>query len=303
MKKTFWGLVLFCAVLLTVQPSVVRAETSIDQTEYQVSLLELIELLQQQILLLQTQLAAQQEVVELATSVIEPSVLGQQVKPIVTYQINNPAAVYDISNAEHRTYFARVFELFPTEYDLQLKQLMVFDGLDAQFDAYVETLPPEHDSWQYAVNEDLVADYGSYLNDELVVHELAHIISYEEMNGVPKPSVARCDPYFDYHGCPAKNSYLGQFVNEFWSSTDLDQAEQFTESGDPIGAAFDYYEENTDDFVSDYAAFGPEEDFSESFMYFIFDKDLDGELAEEKVQFFANDKKMREVKEDILQKL
>lgn len=288
------GFLVFAVILIPFQT---KAQT-VGEDAYRMLLLQLIEVLQQQISVLQAELVQQVEPEPQIETVINR--LGDSVSVNAVYDIGDARDVDRISNREHREYFTRVFELFPDKYDDMIKRLEVYGGEDAIFDAYVETIPPKHEYWKYSVNSDVVED-DDEAGTELIVHELAHIISYEGIPGVPEPYEVDCEDYFDIHGCPAENSYLREFVDTFWSSSDLRRAEKFAEFRDPFDEIYAYYELNEDEYVSDYAAGAPEEDFSESFMQYVLGDDTErGTIAREKVDFFRNYSMLVTIRREIL---
>lgn len=319
---------LLAVVLLTVfaggvtVPSVVRAQaTSSIEEQYRAALLQLIDLLQKQLSALQAELVE-------TRSVVTDTPVETEFKPVVTPHphLNEATAAYTVADTLVKTplmrevtvlggyvadpetgnfyiaealpsaYFNRVLSLFPTAYAGAIGQFVVFDGKETEYDAFVETLPPRHDAWVYAAHEDMLADPTSAVNTELIVHELAHVVGYDEIAGVPRPTTQTCVDYFDHHGCPLANSYLSVFVDRFWSAADLDRAETFA-TGE--SSSVEYYKTHKSAYVSDYAASGPEEDFAESFMYFVLGKESRGEAAE-KVAFFGTYPALRTLRADVI---
>lgn len=288
--------VFLCGLFMV--PAQTQAQVPVNEAAYRAVLIELIQALQQQIILLKAELEAQQIVVVPVNE--NHTSFSDSLEVIAYYNTSKVADVSQISKRSHREYFERVFELFPSKYDKQIKRLAVFDGNSTEFDAFVETLPPKHEYWQFSVNEEIINDEDSDSNTELIVHELAHIISYEEISGVPRPAQTTCAEYFSVHGCPAKNSYLSQFVDKFWSDSDLSRASQFAEAADPLEEAYSYYDKHENEFVTDYAASSPEEDFSESFMYFVLGESVKRKtIASQKVDFFNQYLYLLEVQNEI----
>jgi hypothetical protein len=253
-------------------------------------LLAQITFLQEQIATLQRQLTP----VEPAP-LANHSVFSDELAVHTTYVLPNTNAVYAIENVAERTYFARILQLFPEPYRSRITELTVFAGADAQYDAYVETIPPRHETWRYGVHEEMLQYPYSESNTELIVHELGHVVSYDRMVGVPQPSAASCHKYFDSGGCPARGSYLGEFIRQFWSTADLDRVTEDDSHNDVAR----YYRRYQEAFVSEYAAQKPEEDFADSFMFFMLDISVSGETAEEKVRFFENDEEMQRIKAEL----
>ena len=278
-----------------VSPVQTQAQSTPLETVYRNTLIELIQTLQKQVLRLQAELATKKDVVG-----EESFGLSGQVQVVATYFVDDESDLSDIKNTPHRDYFKRVYELFPAEYDSKLKKLLVFGGEHDEFDAFVKILPPTHEYWMYAVHQEVAEDYSFTPDTELIIHELAHIISYEEILGVPKSGVASCDSYFANHGCPSESSYLKQFSDAFWSGSDLLRSEQIADSRNPADAAYDYYEQHQDEFVSDYAVLGPEEDFAETFMFYVTGKLPSlGSEARDKINFLNNYSSLRDLKEEV----
>jgi hypothetical protein len=185
------------------------------------------------------------------------------------YEIAKESDAKNSMNLEHLQYLKRVYEVFPDEYDDKLREFIVFEEAGGDFGAFVETIPPDHENWSFAISADLLGREKTVSNTELIVHELAHIISYESIAEVPLPSNASCHEYFKTRGCPKDNSYLSVFVDEFWSVSDLGRALTLRITPDAIDRVDEYFESNEDQYVSGYAALSPEEDFAESFAQYV----------------------------------
>ncbi len=290
-------LLLFVSLLT---PTMSMAQTTgANEAAYRNLLLQLIASLQQQITLLEMQLAEQNTIAQPAVSETGGS-LSQIVDIVATYPVTKVADTSAVRDREQRAYFDRVFALFPTVYDQLIGRVVVFSGETSSFDAFVETVPPTHEKWLYAVNEDIIDEPLAKWNTELIVHELAHLVAYESVSNAAKKEYT-CEAYFLRHGCPPDDSFLRLYVSNFWEATDLRRADRFIEAADDYESAYAYYDDHQTDFVSDYAAIGPEEDFAESFMYFMFDKPVSGRIAQEKVAFFGQYKKMIDIQNDINQ--
>lgn len=293
MNRTYTLLIKAFVLLLLVVPMSSRAESV--EAEYRALLLQLIVSLQQQIQILETELAK----ISATQASEKAGALSASVHVTASYFVADSTEVAQIQNAKHRRYFTRVYELFPETYEEKVKRFLVFDDASAPFDAFVETIPPLHQSWLYAVHEDMLDELRTSWNTELIVHELGHLVSYELVLDSTSSGTYKCNEYFDIHGCPVENSYLGQFVATFWDDSDLARAQRFAQGVDSQALAYDYYDNHNSQFVSDYAAIGPEEDFAESFMYFILDEVSPRGEASEKVAFFEQYDDMRSIRDEI----
>lgn len=289
--------ILSCALFST--PSVSQAEGYDVESEYRTLLIELIKTLQAQIISLQTELEDRQNIN--SENKIELIFEKNSIGVTKTYKINDVSDVKRIGNSVHRKYFQRMFDLFPSEFDLKIKELAIFSEEDVEFDAFVETLPPEHDSWLYGISEEMFEYTDSDANTELVIHELAHIVGYEEITGLAKPASQTCNSYFKQYGCPSKNSYLAQFVSNFWSEDELSRAKDFARSNNISTLAYEYYLTSETQYVSDYAVVSPEEDFAETFMFFVLGLEVRDGVVQDKINFMNSFPELRSIQSDILE--
>jgi hypothetical protein len=276
-------------LVFLIMPGFVSAETTtVSEDVYRAQLLELIASLQQQILLLQEKLQAQRAgSIQSTAGLSEGGALSRSVDMVARYSISTPDDTNNILDREHREYFERMFALYPDRYDGYIGRVGVYDAESSDFDAFVETLPPLHEKWLYAVSERMLEDIESDWNTELIIHELAHIVSYEVPGGAARMIGQNCASYFDQSGCPVDDSYLDQYVDAFWDTSDLRRVTYFVGQNDGYETAYEYYDEHKTEYVSEYATIAPEEDFAESFRYFMLEEIPTGKLAKQKVAFFG----------------
>lgn len=299
-KTGVCALAVFFCVLTPVQAQSISTEETYRQT-----LIALVQTLQEHISQLQAQLAAQQVVGAMpAGSVTGPSAVERErfsdtVPVIARYRLDGGEALSAIPYLQYRQYLERIEELFPAEYEQRLGEFIVFNGEDSYFDAFVETIPPDHEMWAYAVNDELTDEVNAPYNTELIVHELAHLIGYDEVPGSVRPLEVECAEYFARTNCPLNNSYLGRFTEQFWSEAELGRAIAFAEEEDPIREVEEYYDERVTEYVSSYAATNPEEDFAESFLFFVLEPLPEEGEALEKVEFFADFPELNEMRREI----
>ena len=277
----------------------VTAQAQVDEEEYRAYLFTLIELLQQQIIELQKQNSDTPRLVSeiKSTKTNFESFLIDDVDDIeARYEISDFNDVAGIKNRTHRQYFDRFFDLVPDRYDDYFVDLLVFDEDLDDFDGFVETVPPyRDDTWRIGINESIFEfKITSDLIEELFVHEFAHLISYEGMRGTMEPRNNRCHEYFSEFGCPPANSYLMDFIDDFWTEDDLDALVEF--EGESIWTN----REVRDNFVTDYASTNPAEDFAESFTFFVLDeKNTGAKLPDQKVNYFYQFDYLIDLREEI----
>jgi hypothetical protein len=157
--------------------------------------------------------------------------------------------------------------------------------------AYVyQDLNPQY--WTLAVN--LATADDPQLLVATLIHEYAHVVSFDDDDFDRK--AASCDTLDLFEGCAAPDSYLYAFYERFWSGyTDAVDVENLD-----ADAAWEFYLDNEDDFVSDYAATNLGEDFAESFMTFVIEDAFDGSgVVAQKLRFFTQYPELVELREHI----
>lgn len=275
---------LFAVMIL---PATIHAQT-ISEDEYRTYLLTLIELLQKQVALLQQERSDVKEKVFLSETLDEKDFESFLIKDFediqAWYLLSSPRQLDQIADKTHRQYFSRFFELVPDEYDDYFIDFIVFDEAKNEFDGFVETVAPyRDDTWRLGVSDSMFEFTStSDFVEELFIHEFAHIISYEGIKGRAAPSNTRCHEFFSNFGCPPANSYIIDFLNEFWSEDDLDELVDAAE-----GESIWTNRELRNKFVTDYASTNPTEDFAESFTFFVLEDRVkgSGEIAD-KINYF-----------------
>lgn len=138
---------------------------------------------------------------------------------------------------------------------------------------------------------DLTNHNKEYINSylETFVHEFAHIISlnYDQVNPVENPDYKG---YVNAEGYARKGSYIDLFFNRFWGGKiwqDWDTAYNYASDEERSLAIEELFHNNINNFVTEYAAENPEEDFAESFMYFVLkEQPLGYTTKEQKILFF-----------------
>lgn len=278
-------------------PSVTKAQSQ-GEAEYRAHLIQIIELLQQQIILLQAERTQVQGVLGVPDlEDFESFLVGDKEDVVAWYTISNPELATILPDMTHGRYFSRFFDIVPDDYDEYFIDLLVFDKSRIEFDGFVETVPPYRaDTWRFGVNEEIFElALESEIINELFVHEFSHIISYEEIAHRPKKNHSSCHAFFDEFGCPPANSYLLDFIDEFWSEDDLDT---LLKTGDPERVWTS--QEIRNDFVTDYAATHPAEDFAESFTFFVFEERVEEDtLSIEKTNYFYQFPALVELRKEI----
>lgn len=269
------------------------------EDEYRDYLLNIIALLQQQVELL---LESQQDGFTLENNLdadFDSFLIADEDDIEARYLIDDPNQVLNIENSDHQNFFTRFFDLVPDKYDGYIIDLLVYEENDNDFDGFVETVPPyRSDTWRLGISESMFEfNVAEITVSELFVHEFAHIVSYEAIAGVAASQSSDCHDYYDGFDCPPSNSYFKAFADAFWPDDVLDD---FAEEGDLLWSD----RELRDDFITDYAATAPGEDFAESFTNFVLNAKPSGsKLKYDKVRFFYDYDHLVDLREEIRSEL
>lgn len=168
--------------------------------------------------------------------------------------------------------------LIPEEYRKEINQFEVFESGDTL--AYVSLHDRYGRFWTLGMNNEDI----ELASETLVtyIHEFAHFLSLNQSQidyWVPQE---RCDSLFlKDSGCFYKNAYLSDFYKRFWEQGGHGKVEDF--------------------YVSKYAMYSPEEDFSESFAHFVLTKAPSGQnIREQKLLFFYEYEELVQLRSEIL---
>ena len=121
-----------------------------------------------------------------------------------------------------------------------------------------------------------------------LVHEFAHLLTLNESQVDYSVFYEdECSTHLLSEGCLYKEAYFAKYFSEFWEGDMYDEWYMFVdgESEDNVEL---FYNDYTDEFVTEYAATDPTEDIAESFAHFVLlDMPTQAEtIAEDKLLFF-----------------
>ncbi|MCG8451881.1 MAG: putative zinc-binding metallopeptidase [Spirochaetales bacterium] len=174
-------------------------------------------------------------------------------------------------------------------------------------------------SWTLAVDlMDAVDRTGALKTEELtttLIHEFAHILSLNSnqiiavnWNEVDFQEDEEDDRYWTSEGIAQEDSYLNLFYQRFWTDElleavwnieDADDDEEYTKLWNDLSIA------TYTDFITDYAMTNPEEDFAESFAYYVMNPipEPTGTLSIEKVLFFDSFPEIQSIRTELREML
>lgn len=205
----------------------------------------------------------------------------------------------------HNKLWKQFANMIPKKNRQEITQFQVFtDGHDELL-AYVLPLNYSISNWALAVDyKDSIANKNMYYST--LVHEYGHILMYKQKqwNRMFSPF---CSNYVSLGKCSNKNSRANQFYEEFWAGDLEKDWKTMRIDGEVDYEFYDLYEA---DFVTFYAMTDPDEDFAETFEYFLFTKEPTKtkkgkykNLADAKLGFFFEDPQMLKLREKMLKNL
>jgi hypothetical protein len=135
-----------------------------------------------------------------------------------------------------------------------------------------------------------------------VIHEFGHMLTLNDEQ-VGENDASLCENYMSADGCSKSDSYINVFYTAYWKNIyDEWSSAVVTENGEVDGnQVLNYYNKYADEFVTDYAPTGPEEDIAESWMYFVLGPRPAGDnVAERKILFFYHYPELVQLRQKVL---
>jgi hypothetical protein len=230
---------------------------------------------------------------------------------LVTYQVsgdeisspkvetNVPAEFVEYQNdTQTHEYLWKFFtDLIPAEQRGMISEFVIFsDGVDNVIGAVDEASTPG--TW--TLEMDIVDSQDLSTLSTTLIHEFGHMLTLSDQQIEESSS---CSTYLTIDGCSRSGSYINDFYDAFWTDIYDEWAStvEFKDGEVNEDAVVDFYDTYPDQFVSDYAPTGPEEDIAESWIYFVFGPKPAGDtIAEEKAMFFYNYPELVALRQQIL---
>lgn len=175
------------------------------------------------------------------------------------------------------------------------------DGIENLL-ASVENIDTEGKTWVFAIDYADAIKPNSADFTTTLIHEFFHIVSLNDKQ--ISRNFKSCSQYQIQEGCTKKNSYLNQFYQKFWDKPNLQKFQQSIkdlQGFDKEDAINDFYDKHSDEFVNEYSATNPVEDFTETFAFFVLSDKITNEktIKEQKLNFFYQYPKLVKIRQHI----
>ncbi|NMB54519.1 MAG: hypothetical protein GYA15_07425 [Leptolinea sp.] len=233
--------------------------------------------------------------------------------PLATYQISgdtisNPKFATDVpaefvkyqkNTADHQRIWKFITDVIPADRRTMLSQFVVFsDGYDNSTGAVDQA----DSSGSWSIEADAVDSQDFKMLSTTLIHEFGHMLTLNDKQITEEKDT--CDYYMTLDGCSQKGSYIGAFYDKYWNdiydewASDVEFSEEGEVNEDKV---YEFYEKHPEQFVTDYAATGPEEDIAESWTYFIFSKKPAADtIAHQKILFFYQYPELVDLRNQVL---
>ncbi|MBI9050731.1 MAG: hypothetical protein JEZ00_15020 [Anaerolineaceae bacterium] len=190
--------------------------------------------------------------------------------------------------------------VFPDAYEKKVNQVVFCtDGVDNDL-ASVEPVQ-ELDTSRWTLYIDVLDGKDTTEYTHTLTHELGHLITLksDQFSG----SSGSCSTFETDYGCFSSNSYVTDFINQFWmgNMSEWQDIEYNTTTQEDFDSQIeDFFAKYSDQFVNDYAATHPEEDFAETWLYYVFDLTPEGgSIADQKIAFYESYPELVQIKQEI----
>ncbi len=231
---------------------------------------------------------------------------------LVTYQvsgdeISSPKYEKDVpeefleyqNDTENHEYLWKFFtDIIPAEQRKMIGEFVVFsDGYANVIGAVDEASTPN--TW--TLEMDAVDSRDLPTLATTLIHEFAHMLTLGDSQ--LEAGAASCSTYLSLDGCTKSDSYINAFYNAFWTDIHEEWSSMVLDSDGAVDedAVLEFYDLYPDQFLTDYAPTGPEEDIAESWIYFIFGPMPAGDtIAEQKILFFYDYPELVELRQQTI---
>lgn len=183
-------------------------------------------------------------------------------------------------------------DVVPPEQRPLVCAFVVFDAdRDDDTAGYASVLDPASGRFEVAIE----VDETGFQLDFTMIHELGHVLSVGP-DDVDDIAFRRgtCEFLEAADTCILPGSELDRWIDAFWSAELLAEQERRVVEEDDL---FGFFDDHQREFVNDYAATNPSEDFAETFGIYVLGEPVDSPVLEAKVAFFDTLPEFARVKE------
>ena len=222
---------------------------------------------------------------------------GDDETPVVTFEVVGEKLVSSEATPEQteqaNAVWTRFTELIPADERTMVSKFELMADEYGGAHVYADENDPTR--WILGVNFGIE---GEEL-DSILVHEFGHLLTLQAGEVPPSNEDTSCPTYNPGEGCAMNASTIAEFVEAFWPQQMQDDLARINDTGD-WDAIDQFYADNADQFVTDYAATNPVEDLAETFTAFVLEERPTGSnIADQKVEMLWGDPEMVALRDEI----
>ncbi|TAJ13851.1 hypothetical protein DMA11_07530 [Marinilabiliaceae bacterium JC017] len=234
---------------------------------------------------------------EEGTNITLYKVAGGKIEKIKDFEVKGDDLKIQKEKAKHTKLWELTKKIVPQDYRKYIGEFMIMNSEEVA--GYVSDVKEDLSLWQFGLAINLAYANGEPENNKdfvyTIIHEFGHILSLNISQVDASVKESDCTHYFTGEGCARSDSYFYQFYKEFWEPIWHEFIK--VESDDDRSA---FYEKFSDQFVTDYAATNPGEDFAETFANFVLsDKPKNSSIANKKILFMHQQENLVQLRKHI----
>lgn len=221
----------------------------------------------------------------------------EKLKKIKDYEVTGEDLKIQQDKTKHLKLWNLTKRIIPQDYRNYIGEFMIINS--EEIAGYVVEINDDLSKWQFGLAINLAYDGGEPENNKefiyTIIHEFGHILCLNKSQVDATIGESDCTHYYTGEGCAREASYFYPFYKRFWEPIWHEFIK--VESDEDIYA---FYEKYDTQFVSDYAATNPGEDFAETFATFVMsDKPESTSIANKKLLFMHQQDELVKLRDHI----
>ena len=211
-------------------------------------------------------------------------VQGESIVKITDYNVTGQDLNYQQDTQKHQELWDLVKKVMPASYRTKMSEFLIYNGDVSGSAGFVFETASDLSKWRMGIAINYADDQQELTYT--VIHEFGHILTLNNDQVNASISQNSCSTYFTGEGCSKTASYINKLQSQYW----VDIWSEFQTAQNSQTGMQQFYNANSNRFVTQYAATNPGEDIAEVFATFITrNGGVNGNsIAEQKIQLMYN---------------
>lgn len=220
-------------------------------------------------------------------------VSGETITKIQDYAVSGQDLADQQATEKHQEIWELVKKIVPPSYRGTMSEFLIYNGDITGSAGFVVETSADLSKWKMGIAINYAYEGGFNAGGELaytIIHEFGHILTLNNTQLNASISEAACANYFPGEGCAETNAYINKLYQRFWADIWSD----YTAAQNSQSALQQFYIDNQDRFVTNYAATNPGEDIAEVFATFVTRSGgpSGSSIAEQKIQLMYDESEL-----------